>query len=150
MPLWGLNQERKRDQKPSMVLTWISHLPSFRQGKLATAVDDEEDWVFTYGYHLLTKTRTNNQENRRYTYTMDAPTRTIDFAYNRMGDLVSISYYNADRTISAVHSYFGSAKNRVLGWGKTTRVLNWGRQTKTTHEQVRFTNSLPSLSDHKR
>ncbi len=45
---------------------------------------------------------------------------------------------------------YGSAKNRVLRWGKTTRGLNWGRQTKTTHEHVRFTNSLPSLSDYKR
>ncbi len=68
--------------------------------------------VTTYEYNAQGKL------SRRYTYTMDAPTRTIDFAYNRMGDLVSISYYNADRTISIVHSYFGSAKNRVLRWGK--------------------------------
>jgi hypothetical protein len=114
------------------------------KGRLLTAVDDEENWSFTYGYHLITKKRSNNMEKVDYfldgsgrctkavrslvgvpynlanttiyeyntlgklsrRYTLDAPTRSIDFAYNRMGDLISITYFNADRTISAIHSYF--------------------------------------------
>jgi hypothetical protein len=48
----------------------------------------------------------NTQGKLSESYCLAAPSATVSYAYNRMGDLSSITYHKADGSISARYSYF--------------------------------------------
>lgn len=56
----------------------------------------------------------NNQGKLSQTYELGAPTAKTNYAYNRLGDLTSITYHNADGTVASVNSYFYQMRSEEL------------------------------------